>query len=63
MKVNNYKIVVCYVCLKTEVSTDFRTSEGCQTKNKPFSVVHLWNQTGLKILGYSWYRALPTTSS
>lgn len=59
MKVNNYKIVVYYVCLKT----DFRTSEGCQTKNKPFSVVHLWNQTGLKILWYSWNRALPTTSS
>lgn len=46
MKVSNYKIVVYYVCFKPEVPTDFRTTEGCQTKNKPFSVVHLWNQTG-----------------
>lgn len=41
MKVSNSKIVVRYVCFKTEVPTDFSTTEVCQIKNKPFSVVHL----------------------
>lgn len=58
MEARNYKIVVNDVCFKTEVPTDLGTREGCQSENKPFPVVCLWNQTGAmtKNLGYSWYR-------